>query len=214
MTEEIEWLGERKRSLLRNIYLRFIWWVVNPLNNCLYYFKYRLFRKHQYHVVRPRTLKPGYHDQDRRLLHAVMEVLCDYIEECEAVGQNWDDVDPETYPEDPNAPNELNEDTKVQISDYHKLKKIEQWWKNEYPNRHKQTVRGKPFPPKPGELRMGLKTHNKNSAARQCVWKCEGATMDEWRAWRSEIHKYEQEWERKIQRNLMTVIKLRGRMWV
>jgi hypothetical protein len=35
----------------------------------------------RYHVVKCRTLEPGYYDQDFRMLHACFELLTDYLEE-------------------------------------------------------------------------------------------------------------------------------------
>lgn len=45
-----------------------------------YWFLYRLSKKHQYHVIKPKTLKPNYHDPDTLLLHSVFHILCDYKE--------------------------------------------------------------------------------------------------------------------------------------
>src|SRR5665213_300874 len=38
-------------------------------------FKHRYIKKHQYNVLRPKTLEPGYYDPDTRILHACMEDL-------------------------------------------------------------------------------------------------------------------------------------------
>jgi hypothetical protein len=44
-----------------------------------------LFKKHQYHLVRPRYLKAGnYYDQNSRLENAIFEMVADYIEEARA----------------------------------------------------------------------------------------------------------------------------------
>jgi len=43
-------------------------------------FKYRFIPKHQYNIVKPRTLSPDYHNPYSVLLHASFEVLVNFIE--------------------------------------------------------------------------------------------------------------------------------------
>lgn len=55
-----------------------------------WFLKYRFCRKHQYHIIRPKTLKPGYHEISDRILHGVMhEVVEYYFEQASIVA--WDE---------------------------------------------------------------------------------------------------------------------------
>lgn len=51
------------------------WWV-----------KYRT--THRFNVIKPRKLKPGYHENDTRLIHGMFQILVDYVEkECSCLYQ-------------------------------------------------------------------------------------------------------------------------------
>lgn len=67
------WLLETAPFYLSFWWRRFvtepIWWV-----------KHRLIPRHRYHVVKT-SLKPGYYDQDHRLMYAAMALLDDYLDE-------------------------------------------------------------------------------------------------------------------------------------
>jgi len=72
------------------------WWILETVPdffNKLFVFKvkflcskyYWLFmhtfvRKHQYNIIRPRTLPPSYYDARDLILHGSMEILCDFVE--------------------------------------------------------------------------------------------------------------------------------------
>lgn len=43
-------------------------------------FKYRFIKKHQYNIIRPTTLKPGYHNEYDLILHSVFHILTEFIE--------------------------------------------------------------------------------------------------------------------------------------
>ena len=59
-----------------------LWLWLNPLIEKPYWwFLYRFVPRHRYHVLKPRTLKPGYHWQGRRIFHAAFEELVSYVEE-------------------------------------------------------------------------------------------------------------------------------------
>lgn len=53
------------------------------------WFLYRFTRRHEYHIVRPRFLKPGYYDPTHMYLHSSFEVLCRYVE-TEMYQTSWD----------------------------------------------------------------------------------------------------------------------------
>ena len=61
--------------------VRWIWQVSTvSLRKALRWIKYRTVPRHKYHMVNT-GLKPGYYDQDRRMLHACFALLLDYVKE-------------------------------------------------------------------------------------------------------------------------------------
>jgi hypothetical protein len=60
------------------------------LSDIKWWFKYRLMKKHRYHIV-DTGLKPGYYDCDTILLNAAMAVLVDHVENeahgCDKIGE-------------------------------------------------------------------------------------------------------------------------------
>lgn len=53
--------------------------VVSRTSRIIWFFKYRFHPRHRYNIVRT-DLKPGYHDLDSRMLHAVFALICEYVE--------------------------------------------------------------------------------------------------------------------------------------
>lgn len=73
---------------------------MNWLSDLIYRTKYRFFKRDAWrHVVTP-GLKPGYCDQRERILHAVMALVVDYVEEETLDTLRWR-ADPETYEDFP-----------------------------------------------------------------------------------------------------------------
>lgn len=61
------------------------WWLLRrKLKDLWWWPKYRLMRRHQYHIMRT-GLKPGYHDPDFRITSAVFEEVCYFRRECDMV---------------------------------------------------------------------------------------------------------------------------------
>jgi hypothetical protein len=54
----------------------FSWWDANVRS----WLRYRLLKRHRYHLV-DTGLTPGYYDQDNRMLHACFALLVDYVDE-------------------------------------------------------------------------------------------------------------------------------------
>lgn len=67
--------GGGKRPVTRWLYRR----IFEPLDVAWWEMKYRVVPSHRYHVVKT-GLKPGCYDQDTRILHACMALLCEYVE--------------------------------------------------------------------------------------------------------------------------------------
>lgn len=51
-----------------------------PLSRIKWKIIHRFHPKHRYHVIKPRTLEPGYHDPDERLMHAMFHEVCEFAE--------------------------------------------------------------------------------------------------------------------------------------
>jgi hypothetical protein len=49
-------------------------------SDAIWWLRYRL-PPHRYHVIKPKSLKPGYHDQHTQLLHAAFHCIVSYVEE-------------------------------------------------------------------------------------------------------------------------------------
>lgn len=70
------------------------------LSDFIYHARYFLFKRDEWrHVVTPR-IGPGYCDQRERILHAVMSLVVDYVEEETLDGLKWR-ANPETYEDFP-----------------------------------------------------------------------------------------------------------------
>ena len=87
--------------------------VGHKLDRLKWAFIHRYVPRHQYNVLRPSTLKPGYYDPTDRILHACMEELREFFEKG-APDIGWD-----ATPEHQAA--------------YDEMKIIYNWWVNEYP---------------------------------------------------------------------------------
>lgn len=101
-----------------------------PLRNAKYWVRHRTIDK--YHIVKT-ALKPGYYDVDYRMLHAVMALVCVYVEDeqgGEAELERW--AKELLSNPDPNAP-ELTEALEAQGKKDLNVLDIYRWWKVEYP---------------------------------------------------------------------------------
>lgn len=107
-----------------------------------YEFRYRFVPRYQYHLVRT-GLKPGYYDQDYRLLHANFALLVDYVDEVHGIF--GEDKAPEDYFDervkdlretpDPFAPDGL---CAGQADSEDEAVKLYRWWKFERPANHER----------------------------------------------------------------------------
>jgi hypothetical protein len=97
-----------------------------PFTRAYWALMYRFHPKHQYNVIKPRTLEPNYHEVQTRILHSVMECLVyDYEGESNRYVWYW------------------NED---HLHAYNEMIEIYNWWLKEYPNRDDNFVNGQPLP--------------------------------------------------------------------
>lgn len=89
-------------------------------------FKHRYIKRHQYNVLRPKTLEPGYYDPDIRILHACMEDLREFYDRG-ATQVDWDS-------------NEYHNQV------YKEMTAIYTWWTKEYPTREQEWEKANPYP--------------------------------------------------------------------
>jgi bifunctional DNA-binding transcriptional regulator/antitoxin component of YhaV-PrlF toxin-antitoxin module len=101
----------------------------NRLHDLKWAFIHRYVPRHQYNVLRPKSLKPGYYDPDMRILHACMDELREYFEK--GVPEiDWDATDHHS-------------------TAYAEMKEIYNWWVNIYPNQEDLFDKEHPFPDLP-----------------------------------------------------------------
>lgn len=91
-----------------------------------WWFFHRFHPKHQYNIIKPATLGPGYYDPDTRILHAVMHELTDFLSYCDK-HTDWD-----ATPEHKHARAEMQA--------------VADWWK-EYNELDERLDREYPIPP-------------------------------------------------------------------
>lgn len=71
---------------------RWTWWPIkHKLQYTYWWVKHRFHPKHRYHVIKPRTLEPGYYDARTLILHAQMDILADFYEHQKKYGHvDWE----------------------------------------------------------------------------------------------------------------------------
>ena len=83
--EWCEWEKVEKSKPLCYFFLNTVpsWWdknIVSPINNGIYWFKYRFLSEYKYHLINT-GLKHGYHEIDERMFHGMFNLLKEYCEE-------------------------------------------------------------------------------------------------------------------------------------
>ena len=114
-----------------------IWWPITRIVVDKWYwgFKYRFIPKHQYHIIKPKTLKPDYHNQYDLILHASFHVLIEFVEYEEEFGM----VDWRATPEHSEFWDEAH--------------RLVYWWKHIRPFQEDWLERDYPYPPGPIEAK-------------------------------------------------------------
>jgi hypothetical protein len=93
-----------------------IWWAIKTkIYNVIRWIKYRTINR--FNVVKIKSLKPGYYDIDLRMLHAMFDLLVEFIEKEEP----FERIDWDATPEVSNAAKEIKE--------------LYEWWVYVYPHR-------------------------------------------------------------------------------
>jgi len=107
--------------------------------------KYRVHPKHRYHVIKPRSLKPGYHDFDSRIRASAFDLLSVFAEKYlmgdGIKGTKWHDDD---IPEPDAYDYQLLID---QIDRESRIIELRNWWVIERPTRDIDSLITKPDEP-------------------------------------------------------------------
>lgn len=179
------WIQETATSAIT------MWWhvhVVRPITTLYWGVMHRYHPNHQYAICKPRTLKPGYHDCDERMLHSVMEEVTNFYE----TGCNYQ---------------EWRESSDDHEHAYNEIERVYLWWTELWPLREERTIWGElipQFPELPDEWGMLAPLNEKHrnhplsiewSRVGSIHWACES----EWDAMEGEM--------------LARILKVRKFMW-
>ena len=111
-------------------------------------FLHRFHPSHRYHVIKPSTLEPGWHDTDKMLLHTVMHLLSRFLKEelpnshsCTTLAEYIDGVDPSDF----QYKALVKQGTEAEAV-FKEMHSILEWWENEWPNRDRFDIRGNEMP--------------------------------------------------------------------
>lgn len=111
-----------------------LWWVL----------MHHVHPKHRYHVIKPRSLKPGYHELDTQIRAAAFDILSVHAETLMGdgiKGTSWKESDfPET---DDEGLSVLLE----QIDREAEIIELRNWWVDHRPRRNVEDIVGKPKEP-------------------------------------------------------------------
>lgn len=105
--------------------------VTMPIRYAYWDVMHRVHPKHRYHVIKPRTLEPNYHDPREVILHASMELLTQFVEFEKTKGHtDWEGSDHHAI-----AWKEMNE--------------VYDWWTIKRPVREAEFDKANPYPADP-----------------------------------------------------------------
>lgn len=178
------------RNWFHNEFLHFFtrvgWRVSERVRRTKWFFLHRVVPRHQYHVLRPATLKPGYHDPDERMLHALMEELRCFYE---------------------NGAPHIEWEADEHHSMVHKeMTEIYNWWVNEYPHQEENLEQTHPYPERPDDIPDTLLwTMDEEFQDHPAVVESRRVARE-----RREI---EDGWEAKEEEMLIRLIKIRKTLW-
>lgn len=147
---------------------------------------HRYLPKYQYHVLRPSTLEPGYHDPCDRILHAAMEDLRQFYE----LGVQdivWDADDDHQ-------------------AAYEEIKAIYNWWVNVYPHREENMDAELPVPECPDHIPDGFGWMFNEDFEND-------PTVQEWKRISDLRYQREMDWIKEEEEMLIRLIKIRTMLW-
>lgn len=158
------------------------WWIIH-----------RIHPKHRYHVIKPKSLTPGYYDFDTRIFHSAFDLLCEYVD-THVIGQEWTqkDIDDEEFGQDILIEQVKNQEEQLAL--YH-------WWKNR-PEREKMWDC---LPELTTKQHMAFMS-NRHEESQDPV-------LIEYRNSMKRMTEYEIEWEKEDQRNFHRLVDIYRSLW-
>jgi hypothetical protein len=150
--------------------------------------RYTFVKRHQYHLIRPRTLQKGYHEPEERMLHGMFEILTKYCE-IEKDRVSWDDEEWNEEFQEGQRPSEVNAT----------LNELNEWWNVTRPARVEPE--GPERPEGWGFMAM-FRAKNKDHPYLK--------ELDEWGKL---TDKLEKEWREEDTKMMIKLIEVRHWMW-
>lgn len=165
------------------------WWstLSHHVSRYVWAVKHRVVPKHRYHVIKPRSLKPGYHDPDDLILCSCMDVFCEYFE---TGAQNVEWSSDEEH-----------------LNTYKEMEEIYIWWTKAWPKSEEITIDGKArlkFPELPENWGMMAALNDKYKDTPEIA---------AWRDVGDANRKADAEWEASEEEMLCRLMKIRRSLW-
>lgn len=166
---------------------------------------HRIHPKHRYHVVKVRSLKPGYHDPSELILHASFDMLSQYAERrlmgSGIKGTKWDQCDIDHFSDDKSYNSFLN-----QIDKEADIIALRNWWVNDRPNREKyekDLIDG--HPPAPAGIEDDMWIFDERLKDTE--------EYKRYREWSNKLSELDEKWEKEDQEKLKELVDLRNHIW-
>lgn len=175
--------------------------IVYKIERAYWWFIHRFHPKHRYHVIKPRSLKPGYHDPCTRIFHTVFDELSKYAENKlmgnGVNGTRWTQEDIDEMPEEYNQKQSLIDQVEVEA----KIIALRNWWVDVYPNREDE------YPDLDGVM-----------DGKPMLWNLipeykETEDYKKFRAWADEMHRIEDAHDKENKEKLKEAIDLLDYLW-
>jgi len=179
------WLQETVTSAVST------WWTVRvawPLRDFYWGGMHRYHPKHKYAICKPRTLKPGYHDCEERILHCVMEEVTQFYE----TGCNY---------------TAWRESSDAHAHAYNEIDRVYWWWKDCWPHREDRSIWGEIIPeypelPKKWGFLAAINEKHRNTPE-----------VKEWRRIANLRNHNESDWDDMEAEMLNRIVNIRQFMW-
>jgi len=147
---------------------------------------HRFHPKHRYHVIKPRSLEPGYHDPDTLMLYACMDTFAEYFE---------------------TGAQQFVYEEKYELERFAEMEEIYNWWTKDWPNCDTHKV--------DGTLRIDFPTLPEEWG-KMPVFNPKYSDTPEIKAWREAgdaLHQDDEDWAKKEEEMLCRLIKIRRSLW-
>lgn len=166
-----------------------VWWAL----------KHRVIPKHRHHVLRPRSLKPGYHDPDSKIRAAAFDILSEHAEGLMGDGVKgtlWEEIDiPET---DDDGRSFMLE----QIDREAEIIELRNWWVNVRPARDVEDIAPPPDEPEGAPFLWMIREEYEGTEEYEAFGK-----------WAVEAGKVEEDFAKEDEEKFIQLVKLLPHLW-